>query len=185
MKVVYGDTRLKAPDDVYVRCKDCSKTFIGKAEDERCRLCADRHARSQLQVESWFRRAAIECPHCKVKFTSTYGRKYCSDKCSDAHRAQDAIEMAQAYVGELNLGAATGYLHALYRYLADRDGDECYLCGRRVRLTLKGGKGPSVDHLIPRSKGGTHELANSALVHKDCNSRKGNRPANEQLRLLG
>ena len=127
----------------------------------------------------------IECPHCHERFLSNYGRKFCSSQCADAYRATDALDMAEAFRKELNLGAATGYLHALYRYLADRDGDECYLCGRRVNLERKGSKGPSVDHLIPRSHGGTHDLANVALVHKSCNSRKGNRPANEQLRLLG
>lgn len=32
----------------------------------------------------------------------------------------------------------------------------------------------TIDHLLPRSKGGTHDLSNLALVHRECNHNKGN-----------
>lgn len=31
----------------------------------------------------------------------------------------------------------------------------------------------TIDHLLPRSKGGTHDLSNLALVHRECNHKKG------------
>jgi 5-methylcytosine-specific restriction endonuclease McrA len=45
--------------------------------------------------------------------------------------------------------------------------------------------GPSLDHIVPVSLGGTHTWANVQLAHLRCNVSKGNRPANEQLRLVG
>lgn len=35
-------------------------------------------------------------------------------------------------------------------------------------------KKASIDHVIPRSRGGNNSLDNLKLAHRDCNSRKGN-----------
>ena len=44
----------------------------------------------------------------------------------------------------------------------------CALCGKRVTKTTR-----SIDHKIPRSKGGSDRLTNLQLVHRGCNSSKG------------
>ena len=68
----------------------------------------------------------------------------------------------------------------------DRTGYRCHLCKRRVRLS--GNQNHAlyfeVDHIIPRSKGGTHTWDNVATCCRSCNGKKGNRAANDQLRLL-
>lgn len=46
--------------------------------------------------------------------------------------------------------------------------DICHLCGFPGADT--------VDHLIPRSKGGTNHPSNLAPAHMSCNGRRGNRP---------
>ena len=48
-----------------------------------------------------------------------------------------------------------------------RDGGVCWYCGSRVRLTL--------DHVIPRCKGGQDILNNVVTCCQKCNSRKGDR----------
>ena len=50
-------------------------------------------------------------------------------------------------------------------------GDTCHLCGGQI---IDGEW--SIDHVIPRSKGGTHDLWNLRPAHKRCNFSKGNRP---------
>lgn len=57
----------------------------------------------------------------------------------------------------------------------------CAICGAWVDKGLSGRDpaGPSVDHIIPVSAGGTHELSNLALVHALCNSRKQNKVAKQ------
>jgi len=45
--------------------------------------------------------------------------------------------------------------------------DLCHLCG------LPGAE--SVDHLVPRSKGGTNDRRNLAPAHISCNARRGDR----------
>ena len=66
----------------------------------------------------------------------------------------------------------------------------CAICHRRVDITLKSGtrgsrRGPSVDHIIPRSKGGSDDPVNLRLTHWGCNQKRGNRGGNEQLALVG
>lgn len=48
-----------------------------------------------------------------------------------------------------------------------RDNHTCQYCGSQTRLTL--------DHVIPRSKGGLHTWENVTTACEPCNSQKGNR----------
>lgn len=129
------------------------------------------------------------CRHCGDPMIGYFPyRVFCSERCAYTHRSDEALELAQAAAEQLNLGAAAGWLRKLYQYLADRDGPNCALCSKRVDLALSGTKDngkPSVDHIVPRSKGGPNDLANLTLTHLSCNVAKGNRVANEQLRLYG
>lgn len=59
-----------------------------------------------------------------------------------------------------------------------RDGGICQLCGKPVDTTSnKNGRVrsyyPSIDHIVPMSKGGGHVWNNVQLAHMICNSRKG------------
>lgn len=63
--------------------------------------------------------------------------------------------------------------------LRQRDGDDCFLCGLHVPVNARKPHplAAEVDHVLPRSRGGTHDPENLALVHKTCNIAKGGRPA--------
>lgn len=50
---------------------------------------------------------------------------------------------------------------AIYR----RDGYKCFYCGMRVNL--------SIDHVVPVSKGGSHDDSNLVTCCRECNSSKG------------
>jgi 5-methylcytosine-specific restriction endonuclease McrA len=52
------------------------------------------------------------------------------------------------------------------RALFARDGYSCQYCGSRSRLT--------VDHVVPRSRGGDSSWANVVTSCAPCNARKGN-----------
>ena len=49
----------------------------------------------------------------------------------------------------------------------ERDNFTCCSCGRRRFLTI--------DHIVPRCKGGTHEIENLQTLCSRCNSKKGRR----------
>ena len=59
-----------------------------------------------------------------------------------------------------------------------RDNYTCQYCGLRTRdLTL--------DHVVPRSKGGSHTWENLVSACRDCNHRKGQRtPEQARMRLI-
>jgi len=62
------------------------------------------------------------------------------------------------------------------RTIAERDGWWCWLCGGAIdpdAPTNSPNQG-TVDHLVPRSRGGSSGLANLRLAHRRCNVRRGN-----------
>ncbi|MCB0073944.1 MAG: HNH endonuclease [Caldilineaceae bacterium] len=64
------------------------------------------------------------------------------------------------------------------RELAKRDGTDCGICGEPVDMTLTRADGldcPSVDHIMPRSRGGSHDPSNLQLAHLRCNMAKSDR----------
>jgi hypothetical protein len=71
------------------------------------------------------------------------------------------------------------------RYLMERDGRRCGLCHKPVRGKQGTMRGPSMDHIVPLSRGGRHELTNVHLTHLDCNLHKHAGGGGEQLMLVG
>lgn len=71
--------------------------------------------------------------------------------------------------------------------IAVRDGYRCGLCNRKVNMRLVGpyDMAPSIDHIVPLSRGGDDTTANVQLAHWLCNIRKGNRVGEVQLALVG
>ncbi|MEU3528821.1 HNH endonuclease [Streptomyces sp. NPDC038707] len=61
------------------------------------------------------------------------------------------------------------------KQLAKRDGRVCSLCDEAVDMTLAwpDPMSPSVDHIVPRSRGGLDVPQNVALAHLRCNVSKG------------
>ena len=57
--------------------------------------------------------------------------------------------------------------------IAERDGWWCWLCGEAVEPDAIGPWQPTIDHLVPRSRGGSTELLNLRLAHRRCNNHRG------------
>lgn len=71
-------------------------------------------------------------------------------------------------------------------YVFKRDGWICQLCGRKINKRLKypNPLSPSIDHIVPLSKGGDDSPANVQATHLRCNV--GKHATNKgQLRLFG
>lgn len=64
-------------------------------------------------------------------------------------------------------------------HLLARDGADCQLCGGVISFDIglnpNDDQAPSVDHVVPFSKGGKAEPENFRLAHKICNTKRGNR----------
>ncbi|WP_412973660.1 HNH endonuclease [Mycolicibacterium conceptionense] len=63
------------------------------------------------------------------------------------------------------------------RQLAARDGLDCKICGDPVDMNANKDDlfRPSVDHIIPRSSGGSDDPSNLQLAHLWCNQVKNHR----------
>jgi 5-methylcytosine-specific restriction endonuclease McrA len=120
--------------------------------------------------------------HCKVcgreRQEGQRWLKFCTYHCWVADNA-DRVNQLYALACQRN-AAGAGWRLNLIGYLRERDGDRCQICHRMIRdFSLpsgpKGdptGNGPSIDHLIPRSQGGSDELANLRLTHWRCNRKR-------------
>lgn len=78
---------------------------------------------------------------------------------------------------------AAGKLTMSVYDIAGRDGRRCNICRRKVDMQLSGNAkwGPTIDHILPVSFGGTNEPSNLALTHRACNVARKNRTPAQML----
>lgn len=71
------------------------------------------------------------------------------------------------------------------RKVFERDRWRCGICGMKVNKLLKGPHpmSPSLDHVIPMSRGGGHTYANTQCSHLQCNVIKNAGGGGEQLAI--
>lgn len=131
------------------------------------------------------------CQSCGEPFTSRYTAKTCSTECARKNRRKISREGHRAHGHHYEhlrrsrtVVAPDGIIN--WRRVRTRDGAACYLCGYdtnandyMMRLGSNGRQAfivgleyPSLDHVIPLSKGGAHSMSNSRLAHTYCNSIK-------------
>jgi len=68
---------------------------------------------------------------------------------------------------------------ALRRVIHAREGGVCFYCLRRIGPEMQ-----CLDHVIPRAQLGPNSYRNLVSACRECNSRKGERPAGDFMRLL-
>jgi 5-methylcytosine-specific restriction endonuclease McrA len=77
----------------------------------------------------------------------------------------------------------TGRRRKVVKKLIRRHGDVCSYCrvplGPEPSDGILGPRARTVDHVVPRSLGGTHNLANLVLSCSRCNGSKGSLPVAE------
>lgn len=139
---------------------DCVRIFVPVHDHQRC--CSERHGKMLYNRES-----------------RADGRQK-TDPWND--RRRDSYHRRRA----LKKGATSGGPVRLAE-VAMRDRRRCHLCGSSVDLARvwPDPMSPSLDHLVPLTRGGPHAPENVRLAHLRCNVAKGNRGGGEQLLLIG
>lgn len=121
------------------------------------------------------------CSVCGVEYcplqVRSKGRTYCSEPCRQkskriTHPERERDRRLNRQHAKRSAGLAETITRAQLRA---RDGDECYLCGEVIDFEIQwpNPQSPSMDHLVPLSKGGLHQIENTAMTHLKCNMRKG------------
>lgn len=133
-------------------------------------------------------------PHCRTCSRLFVARSARTRDCSYAcrvRRSADRLNDLYALACSRGAGGAR-WRDLLVGYMRERDGDRCAICRKAIRFDLpsgplghKSGLGPSVDHVVPRSQGGSDDLANLRLAHWACNRKRRAKGGNEQLALIG
>jgi len=102
-------------------------------------------------------------------------QKFCSKKCKDWDEVRQPY--SKAYNKEYRARKrAQGFERVYPDVVYERDSYICQICYKPVDLNVnpKTRTAPSLDHIIPISKGGAHSYANIQTAHIGCNARKNN-----------
>ncbi|RZT87473.1 5-methylcytosine-specific restriction endonuclease McrA [Pseudonocardia sediminis] len=125
--------------------------------DSECRECGDRFLwdRTIQGADTW----------------------YCSRRCS--RRAGNGRRRLRKHRSECE--------PIWRRRIYKRDQYRCHLCRRKVAIdkAVPHPRAPTLDHVIPLARGGSHTMANLRTACFSCNCLKSDRGGGEQLSLIG
>ena len=193
----------------YRPCIDCGQPITNRAKGQPksvCDIrCAGRVRTRRLGGVPLGEMVTSECGTCNETYTYVRrgGNRTDCDDCRTVKRRKAEAKARRAarakarregrYKGNDHRKRARRYnvdyepIQPLYIY--ERDNWTCHLCGKKTKKfysrTGYDPMGPTLDHIIPMSKGGPHIKSNVALAHHICNTRKSDGAVGEQLLLVG
>lgn len=153
-----------------------------KAEHEAQEVAKRKAERLSRKIgnETTKRLATHVCKNCGIEFcqmvTGYNSEVYCSERCqvrwfNKTHSdKRHKILTSRKYDKSISL-----------ERLFKRDKGVCYLCGKpcdwndgvtKEGTFVAGNNYPSIDHIVPVAKGGTHTWDNIKLAHRICNTLK-------------
>lgn len=152
-----------------------------------------RHQRGQRKLDKaakgtagrtiWVDRSCKVCSNHFLTQSSATGT-CCSAICTAANKRSKRVD-AGARRRARKRGA---YVRPVKRLaIFKRDKYRCHICKKLTnpKKCVPHPKAPTIDHIIPLAKGGTHEPANVATSCFQCNCLKRDEGGGEQLALLG
>ena len=162
-----------------IKCPNCS-LILGQIKENELLKQNKLEEKRRIESAKPIKQATFQtCSICGSIFFSERKLKYCSKRCRTASQWKTA---------------------ELYRYkvpldkLYERDRGICHICGKKCDWNDKytnengfivyGAYYPSRDHVIPKSKGGSHTWDNIKLAHIKCNSEKGAKYDTEEKRRI-
>ena len=165
----------KCADKVYNRKRRAKAAETArewrKNNAERAHATAKAYRKANRQTETARVRRWLKTPRGK----ETSARSNRTWKLNNPDRvASYVLRRMQA---EEEGGATTELIEEMWN-----NGDKtCYLCGIAIDITAHflAATSRTIDHIIPISRGGKHELDNLAFACRKCNLRKGNKTPEE------
>ena len=94
--------------------------------------------------------------------------KFCSYRCSHRSHCRNQNTIRRRLINTARVGRISR------AKMLERDAYRCRLCDKPVDLLADKGSNlaPSIDHIVPLSKGGSHSMDNVQTAHRICNSIK-------------
>lgn len=164
----------------------CGKEFIKNNINKYCsEECREQFASNRSFIRDviiHYKKQCLNegetCKYCKAKYPRNYGNKlkFCSEKCekesNKEERKNDKYRKRTLNKSEYEI---------LFRKdIFERDNWTCKICGNSLDKNMvwdntNRDKFPTLDHIIPLSKGGKHTKENVQTACFTCNSIKGNK----------
>ena len=179
-------------------CRICNKKFLPKHSNEN--TCSDKCKKLYLNNirEINFISKEKYCKYCGKKFNTKFkeSKVYCSKECinkmnnfrSKIQEGKRADKIKNN--GDIDKDITLPKLYEKHKGICMICGEKCdyndYVKNEKGHF-ISGGKYPSIDHIIPISKGGTHTWGNVQLACRICNTYKNDSYIEEregQLRLF-
>jgi hypothetical protein len=182
---------------ILVKCLDCSSVYhksaqmVRKNKQPKCNYCIEIKKQKDIEAKRLqLEKKRIEreererntrlmsdctyikiCPSCTNAFVAeNKNKKYCSVECTkrEMNRRKEVNRRHR-----LKRNGKVDYSITLGK-LIKRDKGRCALCGKKVNIKVHSNHEyyPSIDHILPVSKGGTHTWHNVQLAHRRCNTLK-------------
>lgn len=157
----------------WVTCPECDGPMVGQSRRKYCSeecvyVAQKRRQRERYQATRKPRPTyVVECP-CETVFeASSPTAIYCSDRCRRHAWGRTHRDRAAKY--------GRAYEAFTPRSVYERDGWACGICGDAIDPLSKWPDMmcPSLDHIVPLSKGGDHRPDNVRAAHWLCNSYRG------------
>lgn len=167
-------------------CPACEESRKQKEKEEKQKAAQELADRKKIiQYQNRVRKSKnvqyemATCKCCGELFMLTRkGTDYCSDACrkriANAIAKDKRIKRIRSVIVDRNIT-----LEELFK----RSKGKCALCGEpcdyddyyyRGETFIAGNSYPSIDHIIPLSRGGLHSWDNVQLAHRLCNTEKSN-----------
>ncbi len=146
-------------------CPVCGNKFWAKGSRKYCSDTCFQATKPKPEV------LVRMCEHCGTKYETTNVRRlYCSDRCG--RRVHDQLKDLRRRSSMQENGPIDKGITA--EKLMKRDKNTCHICGGKVDINADSNDGmyPTIDHIVPLSKGGAHTWGNVALAHRKCNTIK-------------
>lgn len=179
------DWQKRGIEPVDMHCPHCGAFVeVGPSATRVCRGCKGKDFRYVAKGPQ-----PRTCVECGSTFHSALNTaKYCNKRCRGIRqRGSASNERSQRRRRARKKGAVSEPY--TIREIGERDGWRCHICKTKTWTRYIGKhyhpKKPTVDHIVPLSKGGTDLKSNVAIACYLCNTAKGDRSANDQLRLIG
>lgn len=154
-------------------CVQCGIELRKRHQMKYCsHACCVRYLRGTPEKRS--------CVVCRSEFPTKEHGIFCSINC----KREQAISWNHAKRIKIRNHPSTEKFTRLEIF--ERDRWRCQLCGKQTRRNAKPRTplAPSLDHIVPISRGGTHTRANTQCAHFLCNLQKQSKILG-QMRLFG
>lgn len=169
-------------------CHRCGREYVAESlKSVHCDNCIAMIKAEQEELRAMWEGKIVQCAECGKEFEKQYLKNcYCSDRCR--RRAGNRTKEVRRRKKLEDNGRVDMSISLIKLYKKDRG--ICYICGGKCDINdyiysdeghfIAGGNYPSIDHVRPVSRGGTHAWDNVRLAHRICNSQK-----NDRMTFLG